>query len=82
MNRFCEDCGIKHLVQDCPNNPEANPTVAINFIELLPTTSSPSSSKTEQTVPINVITRARAKAQEMEKIDEGETPSESQKQPK
>ena len=79
MNRLYKDCGLKHLVQDFPHNLEANLTVAINFIEVLPTTSSPSSSETGQTVPINMITRVKAKAQEMEKIEEGEMPSESQK---
>ena len=66
-------------MQDCPNNPEASGKVAINFIEVVPTTSLPSSSETEQTIPINIITRARSKAQETEKIHKGETPSESQK---
>ena len=66
-------------MQDFPNNLGASEKVAIYFIEVVPPTSSLSSSETEQTIPINVITRARAKAQEMEKIDEGETASESQK---
>ena len=67
------------MVQDCPSNPEAKGKVAINYIEVVPPSSSPSLSETELNVPVNVITRAQAKAQEMEKIDKGETPSESQK---
>ena len=77
LNRFCEDFGIKHLVQDCPFNPEAKGKVAINFIEVVPPTSSPISSETKQTVPINVIMRAQAKAQEKERENKDEMPSKS-----
>ena len=66
-------------MQDCPSNPEAKGKVAINFIEVVPPTSSPSSSETEQTVPINVITRAQAKAQEKERKNKDEMPSKSVK---
>ena len=79
LNRFCEDCGIKHLVQDCPDNPNSSKKVTLNIVELIPPSSSPSSSEIEQTIPLNVITRAQAKAQEKEQENKDETPSEIQK---
>ena len=57
------DCRIKHLIQDCPSNPELKGKTSLNLVELI---QSPchSSSKSDPIVPINVITRAQARDQE------------------
>lgn len=86
LTRFCLDCGIKHFVQDCPKNPDnkGKATVGINLIEILPSTSSPSSSESDVVVPLKAITRAQARAKdESKREDEAEpTPSESRKKSK
>ena len=81
LTRFCIDCGIKHLVQDCPANPEVKgkSPVTLNMITMIPSTGSPSSSESDVVVPIKVITRAQAKANE-EKTEA--TPSEKSKKSK
>ena len=69
IRRFCLDCAIKHLIQDCPSNPELKGKANLNYVEIIHA-SSPSSSETEQVVPIKVITRAQAKAQGQQANDE------------
>lgn len=83
--RYCVDCGVKHFVQDCPERPEAKGKATLNFIEVVPSTISPSSSESEKIVPIHVITRARAKetksdAEKGKEVDPA--PSESSKKTK
>ena len=63
IRRFCLDCAIKHLIQDCPSNPERKEKTNLHYVEVIHS-NSPSSSETEQVIPIRVITRAQAKAQE------------------
>ena len=63
IKRFCVDCGIKHLIQDCPANPEGKGKATLNYMEVIPS-SSRSSSKSELTVPVKVVTQAQAKAKE------------------
>lgn len=58
--RTCADCGIKHFVQDFPMKPENKGKATVNYIEVMPTTSSPGSSETE-VVPVQVITQAQGK---------------------
>ena len=58
--RFCNDCGIKHLVQDCPVHPDKKGKTTLNYIEQIPSTVMPSSSKSDMVVPQQAITRAQA----------------------
>ena len=75
--RTCADCGIKHFVQDCPMKPENKGKVTLNYVEVMPITSSPGLSKIEVVVPIQVITRAQAKEKikEQKENETGHTPS-------
>src|SRR5271156_4647827 len=80
LSRFGIDCGIKHLVQDCPSNPEAKGKATLNYVEVMPSTSAPSSSESEKVVPLKVVTRAQAKAKAPEENDEkSDAPSKSSK---
>ena len=63
IKRFCVDCGIKHLIQDCPSNLEFKGKTSLNLVELIPSPCQ-SSSKSDPIVPINVITRAQVREQE------------------
>ena len=60
--RFCNDCGVKHLVQDCPLHPDKKGKATLNFIERIPSTRTPSSSKSDMVVPLQAITKAQARA--------------------
>ena len=62
MARFCIDCGIKHLVQDCPMHPDKKGKTSLNYVTTLPSTSTPSSSESDRVVPLQAITRAQAQA--------------------
>ena len=65
--RYCVDCGIKHIVQDCPVLAEKKQKTTLNYVEVIPSSSQPSSSsETEPIVPLNVITRAQAQAQKLQ----------------
>ena len=57
------DCGIKHLIQDCPSNLEFKGKTSLNLVELIPSPCQ-SSSKSDPIVPINVITRAQVRKQD------------------
>ena len=57
------DCGIKHLIQDCPSNLELKGKTSLNLVELIPSPCQ-SSSESDPVVPINVITRAQNREQE------------------
>ena len=61
IKRICVDCGIKHLIQDCPSNPEFKGKPTLNYVEII-TSSSTSSSESEHIVSVKVVTRAQAKA--------------------
>ena len=65
IRRFCVDCGIKHLIQECPSNPRLKGKTSSNLLESI---QSPyhSSSKSDPIVP---ITRAQARDQEQSKED-------------
>ena len=86
LTRYCADCGSKHLVLDCPMNPEVKARVlaTLNIIKVWPSAGSPSSSKIDVVAPVHVVTRARAR--ELEEENKGRsdetTPSESTKKPK
>ena len=63
IRRFWIDFAIKHLIQDFSLNPEFKGKATLNYVEIIPS-SSPSSSNSEHVVPMKVVTRAQAKAQE------------------
>ena len=70
------DCGIKHLVQDCPVMAEKKGKTTLNCVEVLPSSSQPSSSsETEPVVPLKVITRAQAQAKKIQDGNGNETSS-------
>ena len=60
MTRFCNDCGIKHLV--CPSNPKNKEKATLNYIEILPISNMPDSYKSNIIVPLQAIIRAQAQA--------------------
>ncbi|MCO5552365.1 hypothetical protein L7F22_005876 [Adiantum nelumboides] len=61
LARFCIECGIKHLVVDCPSNPEKNKQTHTHIHSV---TVHPSGSSDEniETVSVEAITRAQARA--------------------
>ena len=68
MSRSCVECGIKHLVQDCPVLVEKKGKTTLNYVEVLPPSSNTnSSSDTELVVPLKVITRAQAQKNKVQK---------------
>ena len=63
LNRKCVDCGIKHLVQDCPTPIEKKDRATLNCVEeVLPSSNPVSSSDFGEVVPLKAITRAQAEA--------------------
>ena len=62
---FCEECAIKHLFADCPKNPDKKGKP----VESVAVHTSLNSSKQEEKVPINVITRAQSQKQEEHKSE-------------
>ena len=56
LTRYCVDCGIKHLVQDCPIHPDKKGKATLNFIETIP-----SGAESEGYKYVKVVTRAQAK---------------------
>ncbi|MCO5595123.1 hypothetical protein L7F22_049161 [Adiantum nelumboides] len=68
---FCNDCGIKHILPDCPRNPDNKGKTTLNKVGVLPSASS--GSETEPVVQVNVVTRAQAKELEKEKPVEENT---------
>ena len=63
IRRFCVDCGIKHLTQDCLSNPKFKGKTFLNFVELIPYPCQ-ISLESDPIVLINVITRTQAREQE------------------
>ncbi|MCO5608162.1 hypothetical protein L7F22_062368 [Adiantum nelumboides] len=61
---FCSDCGIKHILPECPRNPDNKGKATLNKVGVLPSASS--GSETEPMVQVNVVTRAQAKELEKE----------------
>lgn len=60
LARYCLDCGVKHLVQDCPLNPERKDKATMNLVETCPSSLGNESEK----VPLaKVVTRAQAQVQ-------------------
>ena len=78
LTRYCADFGIKHLVQDCPIQADKKGKATLNYVEVLPSSSNPtSSSETDPVIPLKVITRAQAQAKKNKKENKTETaPSE------
>ena len=62
----CTDCGRKHLFQDCPHHPDKKGKATVNIVEVLPSTSG---SKSEQYVPIAVVTKAHAQKEAINQED-------------
>ena len=60
LARYCLECGIKHLVLDCPLNLEKKGKVALNLLETIP---SSSGAESEGAKPVNVVTRDQAQQQ-------------------
>ena len=84
MARFCIDCGIKHLVQDCPMHPDKKGKTSLNYVGKIPSTGMPSSLESDRVVPLQAITRAQAQAiaekgKEKEETEPEATPSENTK---
>ena len=74
LSRSCVECGIKHLVQDCPILAEKKGKTTLNYVEVLPPSSNTnSSSEMELVVPLKVITRAQAQKNKVQKKDNTET---------
>lgn len=69
----------KHLTPGCPLNPKNKGKTTLNYIELVVSPQITTLSKIEQTIPLQVITRAKAKERQDEKQDLNETPSKSLK---
>ena len=66
VNGYCAECGLTHLIGDCPNNPDKKPKATLNVLSTIPS----SSSKEEPKVEVKVVTRAqrkRAKGQSRKK---------------
>ena len=77
LMRGCEDCGTKHLVQDCPKVRQKQGIVTLNCVEAIPLSNPASSSDSGEVVPLNAITRAqKAKNDAMKENDTEKTPSE------
>ena len=53
LTRYCVDCGIKHLVQDCPIHPDKKDKATLNFIETIPL-----GAESEGYKSVKVVTRA------------------------
>ena len=65
VNGFCTECGLTHLIVDCPNNPDKRPKATLNVLSTIPS----SGSEEEPKVEVKVVTRAqrkRAKGQSQE----------------
>ncbi|MCO5583996.1 hypothetical protein L7F22_037914 [Adiantum nelumboides] len=62
---FCGDCGIKHILPECPKNPDNKGKTTLNKVGVLPSASS--GSETKAVVQVNVVTRAQAKDLEKDK---------------
>ncbi|MCO5587134.1 hypothetical protein L7F22_041081 [Adiantum nelumboides] len=65
---FCSDCGIKHILPECPRNPDNKGKTTLNKVGVLPSASS--GSETKPVVQVNVVTKAQAKELEKEKPKE------------
>ena len=77
LMRGCNDCGIKHLVQDCPKVRAKQGIVTLNCVEAIPLSNPASSSDSGEVVPLNAITRAqKAKNDAIKENDTEKTPSE------
>lgn len=55
LAKFCVDCGVKHIVQDYPTNPESKgkKMLSLNWVEVVQSQSSPN---TLEVVPLQVLT--------------------------
>ena len=71
--RFCNDCGVKHLVQDCPVHLDKKGKTSLNYIERIPSTGTPSSSESDRVVPLQAITRADRKSTRLNSSHSGES---------
>ena len=64
LSRYCLECGITHLVTDCPLNPDQKGKAPVNTVNVIPspkTTPVPSGEESEGVKPVNVVTRAQAR---------------------
>ena len=57
VNGYCAECGLTHLIGDCPNNPDKKPKATFNVLSTIPS----SGSEEEPKVEVNVVTRAQRK---------------------
>ena len=58
INAYCSDCGITHLISDCPKNPNKAVKATMNILGVIKS----SSGLENEVVPIQVITRAQENA--------------------
>lgn len=72
VNAYCPDCGITHLILDCPKKLNKGTKVTMNILDVIP---SAGSSVNDNIVPVQVVTRAQAQAKEAEepRIDDPKT---------
>ena len=64
LARYYLECGITHLVADCPHNPDKkgkDPLNTMNVIPSLETTHVPSEEESDGVKPMNVVTQAQAR---------------------
>ena len=77
MIGYCLECGISHVMTDCPYKPILKPQESLKIVEVSPASSGHDDS--QKMVPMNVVTRAKKmKDAKVQTIDE-ERPAESSK---
>ena len=64
LTRYYVECAIKHLVPECPLNPENKGKATLNAIQTIP---SPSRIESDGAQPANAITRAKKQTKEENK---------------
>ena len=78
MIGYCSECGISHVMPDCPCKPMPKPQESLKIVEVSPTSSGLDTS--QKMVPMNMITRAqKLKDAEVQTINEGKPAKSSKK---
>ena len=63
LARYCLDCGVKHLVQNYPLNPEQKNKATVNLVETIPASSG---NESDKVLLAKVVTRAPAQEQKQQ----------------
>ena len=64
LARYRLECGITHLVADCPHNPDKKGKAPLNTMNAIPSSNAtpiPSGEESEGVKPVNVVTQAQAR---------------------